>query len=76
MSSYSASDSATRTDRDRVGSRPARRETTETKSAFKTTELIFYVLAVAGVLVASALTDSSGDGQGFGAAAPGSTSRC
>jgi hypothetical protein len=36
------------------------RESTETKSAYKTTELIVYVLAVLGVLIASALvTDAS-----------------
>ena len=46
----------------------ARRQTTETKSAFKTTELIVYVLAVVGVLVAAAVTDNGEDGQGFGAA--------
>ena len=39
------------------------RESTETKSAYKTTELIVYVLAVAGVLIAAALVDES-----FGAA--------
>jgi hypothetical protein len=32
---------------------------TETKAAFKTTELIVYVLAVAGVLIASAIVDQS-----------------
>ncbi len=36
------------------------RESTETKPAYKTTELIVYVLAVLGVLIASALvTDAS-----------------
>ena len=36
------------------------RESTETKSAYKTTELIVYALAVLGVLIASALvTDAS-----------------
>ena len=55
-----------RTDVDTADNR-ARRLTTETKAAFKTTELIVYVLAVAGVLVASALTDNGQDGQGFGA---------
>jgi hypothetical protein len=40
----------------------ARRLSTETKSAFKTTELILYVLAVAGVLVASQLVDSGSPG--------------
>jgi hypothetical protein len=33
--------------------------TTETKPSFKTTELIAYVVAVVGVLVASAVTDKS-----------------
>ena len=36
-----------------------RRISTETKSSYKTTELIAYVVAVVGVLVASALTDTS-----------------
>jgi len=36
-----------------------RERSTETKSAYKTTELIVYVLAVAGVLIASALVDDS-----------------
>ena len=35
------------------------RKSTETKSAFKTTELIVYLLAVAGVLIASAVVDNS-----------------
>ena len=40
--------------------RAGTRESTETKSAYKTTELIVYVLAVLGVLIASALvTDAS-----------------
>jgi hypothetical protein len=39
--------------------RAERRESTETKSAYKTTELIVYVLAVLGVLIASALIDNS-----------------
>ena len=47
---------------------PARRRTTsETKSAFKTTELVVYVIAVVGVLVASAVVDNAQDGQGFNA---------
>ena len=37
----------------------ARRISTETKSSYKTTELIAYVLAVLGVLIASAMTDAS-----------------
>ncbi|CAA9473679.1 MAG: hypothetical protein AVDCRST_MAG02-4280 [uncultured Rubrobacteraceae bacterium] len=32
---------------------------TETKASFKTTELIVYVLAVLGVLIASAIVDNS-----------------
>jgi hypothetical protein len=46
---------------------PARRLTTETKSAFKTTELVVYIVSVVGVLVASAVVDTNEDGQGFGA---------
>jgi hypothetical protein len=34
-------------------------ESTETKSSYKTTELIVYVLAVAGVLIASMIVDAS-----------------
>jgi hypothetical protein len=45
----------------------APRRTTETKSAFKTTELIVFVLSVLGVLIAAAVTDNGDDGQGFGA---------
>jgi hypothetical protein len=41
-----------------VGQRP-RRISTETKSAYKTTELIAYLVAVVGVLVASAVVDGS-----------------
>jgi hypothetical protein len=39
--------------------RPARRVSTETKSSYKTTELIAYVVAVIGVLIASATVDVS-----------------
>ena len=47
---------------------PARRRTTsETKSAFKTTELVVYLVSVVGVLVASAVVDNAQDGQGFNA---------
>jgi hypothetical protein len=35
------------------------RKSTETKSAYKTTELIVYALAVLGVLIASAIVDNS-----------------
>jgi len=40
----------------------ARRLTTETKAAFKTTELAAYVLAVLGVLLASWLADGTAGG--------------
>ena len=36
-----------------------RRISTETKSSYKTTELIAYVAVLIGILVASAMTDSS-----------------
>lgn len=36
-----------------------RRVSTETKASVKTTELITYVLAVVGVLIASAMVDAS-----------------
>src|SRR5215207_5429345 len=42
------------------------RRTTETKAAFKTTELIAYVVASAMVLIAAAVLDES-DAGGFGA---------
>ena len=45
---------------------PVRRLTTETKSAFKTTEMIAFVLAVFGVLIAAAIVDQS-DAGGLGA---------
>ncbi len=38
---------------------PSVRVSTETKSSYKTTELIAYVVAVIGVLVASAIVDVS-----------------
>ena len=44
---------------DRLEARNPRRISTETKSAFKTTEFIVYVLAVAGVLIASYLVKSN-----------------
>ena len=42
-------------------------EIKETKSAFKTTELVVFVFSVVGVLIAAAVTDNGDDGQGFGA---------
>jgi hypothetical protein len=47
--------------------RPRRMSTTETKPAFKTTELIAYVVVALGVLISSAMVDQNEDGQGFGA---------
>lgn len=38
---------------------PSVRVSTETKSSYKTTELIAYVVAVVGVLIASAMVDAS-----------------
>jgi hypothetical protein len=46
--------------------RHAVRRTTETKAAFKTTELIAYVVAVVGVLIAALVVDD-GDAGSFGA---------
>jgi hypothetical protein len=48
-------DADRRYDRDQT----TRRISTETKSSFKTTEMIAYVVAVAGVLIASAIVDAS-----------------
>lgn len=53
----------TRTTTDSTGApqvhRAETRESTETKSSYKTTELIVYVLAVLGVLIASAIIDNN-----------------
>jgi hypothetical protein len=43
----------------RIDADPARRVSTETKSSYKTTELIAYVFGVVGVLIASAMVDAS-----------------
>ena len=43
----------------RVAEHTSARVSTETKSSYKTTELIAYVVAVIGVLVASAMVDVS-----------------
>ena len=53
--SSSTTDTATRPQPPRA----ARRISTETKASFKTTELIAYVAAVLGVLIASAVVDAS-----------------
>ena len=42
--------------------RVERRKSTETKSAYKTTELIIYALAVLGVLIASAIVSDASFG--------------
>ena len=43
----------------RTDVRPTGRVSTETKSSYKTTELIAYVFGVVGVLIASAMVDAS-----------------
>ena len=43
---------------------------TETKAAFKTTELIVYLLAVAGVLIASAIVATASERTPRGATSP------
>jgi hypothetical protein len=58
---------STTTDAARTTNSQSRRISTETKASFKTTELIAYVAAVLGVLIASAVIDINADGQGFGA---------
>jgi hypothetical protein len=49
-----------------VTPRTSRRVSTETKAAFKTTELVAFVVAVIGVLVAAAIVDNA-DAGGLGA---------
>ena len=53
-------------DRDRDHRPVSVRKSTETKAAFKTTELIAFVAAVAGVLIAAAIVDE-GNAGGMGA---------
>ncbi len=65
MSTTSTSTAARRDDN--YDGAPVRRLTTETKSALKTTELIVFVVASLGVLIASLVTDKGADGQGFDA---------
>jgi len=47
------------TNNHRPDAQPTRRVSSETKPSLKTTELAVYVLAVLGVLIASAIVDSS-----------------
>jgi hypothetical protein len=49
-----------------VAPRSTRRVSTETKAAFKTTELLAYVFGVIGVLIAAAIVDNA-DAGGLGA---------
>ena len=58
MSTYSAGDTGNRTAKDHIDVRTNRRDTVETKPAFKTTELIVWALTVAGVLIAAAVTEN------------------
>lgn len=56
----------TRADHDTTRDRSTVHRSTETKAAFKTTELIAYVVAVAAVLIAALIVDES-DAGGMGA---------
>ena len=62
----SAATPARSTDRDGHRHTTTVTKSTETKAAFKTTELIAYVVAVFGVLIAGAIVDQS-DAGGLGA---------
>jgi hypothetical protein len=68
-STMTTTDSTTNAPRHPAAANAPRRttETKETKSVFKTTELIVFVLSVLGVLIAAAVTDNGDDRQGFGA---------
>ena len=57
---------STRTDGDHTRRNVSVRKSTETKAAFKTTELMAYIAAVAGVLIAALIVDDSNAG-GMGA---------
>jgi hypothetical protein len=61
-----ATTSARAGDRAHRAGAPARRLSTETKAAFKTTEFFAYVVVLAGVLIAGAIVDQ-GDAGGLGA---------
>ena len=67
MAASSAAPTRTNRDPDRYRERHVRvTKSTETKAAFKTTEMIAYVVAVIGVLIAAGVVDESNAG-GFGA---------
>jgi hypothetical protein len=57
MSTYSAGETGSR-NRDHIDVRTNRRDTVETKPAFKTTEIAVWALTVIGVLVAAAVTEN------------------
>ena len=46
-------------DHSEVASRDRRRLSTETKAAFKTTEFVSYIVVLAGILIAGAVTTAS-----------------
>jgi hypothetical protein len=62
MATSSAAPSRTSADGHALADRTPVRRSTETKSAFKTTEMIAYVVAVAGVLIAAQVVDNSDPG--------------
>ncbi len=70
MSTTADAPTGARTDRDRdrtpARQNTARRLTTETKAAFKTTEFVAWVTVVIGVLIATAVVDEANAG-GLGA---------
>jgi len=61
MAASSAAPTRTSRDRDRDRHAPVTKST-ETKAAFKTTEMIAYIVAVVGVLIAGAVIDESNAG--------------
>ena len=61
MAASSAAPTRSNRDHDRDRHVPATKST-ETKAAFKTTEMIAYVVAVVGVLIAGAVIDESNAG--------------
>ena len=65
MAASSAAPARTSNDRDHARHTSVTKST-ETKAAFKTTELIAFVVAVAGVLIAAAIVDEA-DAGGMGA---------
>ncbi len=59
MSSFSTTTETDSTHASNRVNNPSRRLSTETKASFKTSELVAYVVAVLGVLIASAVVDSA-----------------